>query len=219
MNTTKFAFVAAAVAALGLGTASEGLAQACIGTPVGNGQRALSAGVAFPEGATNYQARLDVNALGPLSMHTSYTRTEVANIGGSMNRVGAGVAYQLPSPVVSGNVPIIGCPTVGAAYSFSSGSNVDQNRLDVPVAFGLGTRVNVGAGMALVPYVQPQFVFSRTATTTGNQTLTATDTGVGATVGSALDFGPFFAGLDYSTTRWNDFGNDSQLGLRLGVKF
>jgi hypothetical protein len=221
MNTSKFALAAAAVAALGLGTASEGLAQACIGTPTISGQRALSGGVGFPEGATRYHARLDMNTASPLSLTGSYTRTEMDNVSASTNTAGAGVAYRLPAAVIGGDLAVQGCPTVRATYTFAGG-DLDYNRLEVPVGVGLGTRMNVGAGMALAPYVVPQVVFSRTSTTAANQDVTTTGTGYGAIVGSALDFGPFFAGVDYTTTRWNENSlnrTDSELGLRIGVKF
>ncbi len=222
MRLSKYAVVFSAVATFGLASASEGLAQACIGTPIVSGQRAISAGVGFPEGATNYNARLDVNAMGPLAAHATYTRSAMNDVGGGNHIVGTGVAYQLPTPVIPGNVSITGCPAVGLSYAFSDGANVDDTRLDVPVGFGLGTRVGIGAGMAVVPYVVPQFVFSRTSTrfNVAGDRMTTTDTGFGATVGSALDFGPFFAGVDLSTTRWNEVPRtDSQVGIRIGVKF
>ncbi len=220
MKTGKFALAMAAVASFGLATAGEGLAQACIGTPTVSGQRALSVGVGFPEAATNYNVGLHVNAMGPLSYQASYSHTAFDGTAGSMNTVGADVAYRLPSPVIAGNIPITGCPVAGVSYGMSSG-NVDQTQLTVPVGFGLGTRVGVGAGMALVPYVTPQFVFSRTSTQLNNERVVSTRNGLGATVGAALDFGPFYAGVDVNTTRWNGTvpTTNSQAGLRVGVKF
>lgn len=217
MNARKFATVTAAVAALGAFSVSDAVAQACFGTPTIAGQRAISGGVGFPNGGTNYHARLDVNTGTPVSYQASYSHTAVP--GANVNTIGGGVAYELPSAIVPGGTPIRGCPMIGASYAMVDGDG-DERRLDVPVGFGLGTRVYMGAGMSLVPYVAPQLVFSRTSVGLNGDRVTTTDHGLGATVGSAVDFGPFFAGVDYTTTRWNDVpATDNRFGVRVGLKF
>jgi hypothetical protein len=219
MKATKFAAVAATVAAMSVASAGEGVAQACFGSPTIQGQRAISAGVGFPEGGTNYHARLDVNRGGPTAYQVSYSHMSPNGTGVSSNTIGGGVAYELPSAIVPGTVAITGCPVLGASYTFTDGA-VDQNRLDVPLGFGLGARVNVGAGLTLAPYVQPQFVVSRVNTTSAGQTVTETDHGFGATLGSAIDFGPFYTAVDYTSTRWNDVpATEGRWGVRLGLKF
>jgi hypothetical protein len=216
MKVTKFVAMAATVAAFGAVSASESFAQACFGTPTIQGQRAISAGVGFPTGATNYHARLDVNRAGPTAYQVNYAHTAANGVGGSANTVGAGMAYELPQAIVPGAVAINGCPFVGASYTFAD----NHDRVDVPLGFGFGARVNIGAGLTLAPYVQPQFVVSRTSTRLNDQRVSATDHGFGATVGSALDFGPFYTAVDYSSTRWNDVpATDNNWGVRVGVKF
>jgi hypothetical protein len=219
MKVSKFVAVAATVAAFSAAAAADASAQACFGTPTIQGQRAISAGVGFPEGGTNYHARLDVNQGGPLSYQLNYAHTAPNGVGTRVNTVGGGVAYELPSAVVPGRVAVTGCPIVGASYAMVGG-DIDQNRLDVPLGFGLGARASIGAGVTLAPYVQPQFVVSRTTNRVDGQTVATTDHGFGATVGSALDFGPFYTAVDYTTTRWNDVpAADNRLGVRVGVKF
>jgi hypothetical protein len=219
MRSIKFAAVAATVAAFSAASAGESVAQACFGTPTIQGQRAISAGVGFPEAGANYHARLDVNRAGPLAYQASYSHQAMDAVNGSMNTVGGGVAYELPAPVVAGAPALQGCPFIGASYSFGNG-DINQNRLDVPIGFGVGTRVYLGAGTTVAPYVQPQFIVSRTRTTSPVGTATSTDHGFGATVGSAIDFGPFYTAVDYTTTRWNDVpGAENGWGVRVGVKF
>jgi hypothetical protein len=219
MKARMFATTAAAVAALGM-AATDAAAQACFGTPTIQGQRALSAGVGFPDGGTNYHARLDVNQGGPMSYQVSYQHTAPNGTGNRVNAVGGGVGYELPSAVVPGAVEITGCPVVGASYAFGTGTGA-PTRLDVPLGFGLGARVNIGAGLTLAPYVQPQFVVSRSTQQVAGQTVRTTDHGFGATVGSSIDFGPFYAGVDYTTTQWNDVpaSDNNRLGVRVGLKF
>jgi len=219
MNATKYVTMAAAVAALGMVSAGDAAAQACFGTPTIQGQRAISAGIGFPEGATSYHARLDVNRGGPTAYQVSFSHDAPTGVGNSVNAIGGGLAYELPSAVVPGAIAITGCPVIGASYAFSGG-DADMNRLDVPLGFGLGARVNIGAGLTLTPYVQPQFVVSRTSTQVGGERVSTTGHGLGATVGSAIDFGPFYAGLDYTNTRWNDVpASGNGLGVRVGLKF
>jgi hypothetical protein len=220
MTIRKFATVAAAVAALGAVSAADAAAQACFGTPTIQGQRAISAGVGFPDGGTNYHARLDVNRGGPTAYQVSFQHTAPNGVGERVNAVGGGVAYELPSAVVPGAIEVMGCPVIGASYAFGTG-DAAPSRLDVPIGFGLGARVNIGAGMTLAPYVQPQFVVSRSSSRVGGQTVSDTGHGFGATVGSSVDFGPFYAGVDYTTTQWNDVpaSDNNRLGVRVGVKF
>jgi len=219
MNATKYVTVAAAVAALGMVSAADAAAQACFGTPTIQGQRAISAGIGFPEGGTNYHARLDVNRGGPTAYQVSFSHHSPNVVGERVNAIGGGLAYELPSAIVPGAVAITGCPVVGASYAFSGG-DAEANRLDVPLGFGIGARVNIGAGMTLTPYVQPQFIVSRTSARVGGERISETGHGFGATVGSAIDFGPFYAGVDYTNTRWNDVPDaGNNLGVRVGVKF
>jgi hypothetical protein len=220
MSVSKFATVAATIAALGAVSAADASAQACFGTPTIQGQRAISAGVGFPEGATNYHARLDVNQGGPMSYQVSFSHTANNQAGmNNVNAVGGGVGYELPSLIVPGEVAITGCPVLGASYAFASG-DAGQGRLDVPLGFGVGARVNLGANLTLAPYVQPQFVVSRTTGRVNGQDVNETGHGWGATVGSALDFGPFYTAVDYTSTNWNDVpAADRRLGVRIGVKF
>lgn len=214
MKTAKFA-IATAVTALTLMGASEATAQSCIGMPIANGQRALSFGVGFPEGGSSYQARLDVNTLGPVAAHVGYTRSEFDGVAGANNTVAAGAAYQ-----IAAQLPVSVCPAAQVGYSFTTGTPSEATRLDVPLGIGLGTRLEMGAGMSLVPYVMPQVTFSRISTPAGNETLNSSQTAYGATVGAAVDFGPFYTGVDLSTTRIVDVpGTNQQVGLRLGVKF
>ncbi|CAN5543160.1 hypothetical protein BH24GEM3_BH24GEM3_06280 [soil metagenome] len=231
MNTSKFALAAAAVAALGLGTASEGLAQACIGTPTLNGQRAVTIGAGFPEWGTNYNARLDVNTNGPLSARAGFTHSSASGTAPNVNTGAVGVAYNLP--VSAGRqVEFSACPTLGVQYGMSSTATTDQSQLVVPVGVGLGARVNLGGGMALTPYVLPEFYVNRVTLRGDNaQRQVSDDTGLRATVGTALDFGPFFAGVDYIShyqadprnfqvdVPLLDRGMGSALGVRVGVKF
>lgn len=230
MNTSKFALAAAAAAALGLGTASEGLAQACIGTPTLNGQRAVTVGAGFPEWGTNYNARLDVNLASPVSAYGAFTHSSATGTAPNVNTGAVGVAYHLP--VSLPQVQISACPTLGAQYGMSSTATTDQSQLVVPVGIGLGARVNLGGGMALTPYVQPEFYATRVTIRGDNaQREVSDETGLRATVGTALDFGPFFAGVDYishyqadprnlrSDVPLVDRGMGSALGVRVGVKF
>lgn len=215
MKLAKFAAVTAAVAALGFGTASEGLAQVCMGTPIVSGQRALSLGVGFPENGNSYQARLDVNTRSPLAFNVGYSRDELSGVSGTTHAIGGGVAYQLPTTMVAENTALTACPVGQVAYAFTSGAD-DWNQVNVPLGLSVGARVGLTQNVALVPYVTPQIIFSRTSV----QGVSNTDTGYGATFGSALDFGPFYAGLDMTTTRMSDVpGTNSQVGVRVGVKF
>ncbi len=230
MNTRKFAFAAAAVAALGLGTASEGVAQACIGTPTLSGQRAVSVGAGFPDWGTNYNARLDANLAGPVSAYGAFTHTAATGTAPNVNTGAAGVAYHLPVSVAR-QVEISGCPTLGAQYGVSSTATTEQSQLVVPVGFGVGARVDLGGGMALTPYVLPEFYVTRVTVEGNGVRQVMDDTGLRATVGTALDFGPFFAGVDYTSHYQADpreiqaevplleRGMGSALGVRVGVKF
>ncbi len=231
MRTAKFALTAAAVAAFGMASVSDAAAQACIGTPTLSGQRALALGASFPEHGTNYNARLDVNLSGPVSAYGAYTHTETVPGTPNIHTVGTGAAYQLPVQIDLGQVQLNTCPTARVEYAVANGNGLDQTHLMVPVGLGVGARVDVGQGVALTPYVLPEFYLNRWTQVQDGQRQAMDGTGLRATVGTALDFGPFFAGVDYIThyqadPRERQFdvpflqsGTSSQLGLRVGVKF
>jgi hypothetical protein len=86
--------------------------------------------------------------------------------------------------------------------------------LTVPVGVGIGTSIGVAPGMAVMPYVLPQFVLTRASV---KNVEVASDTNFGIEVGAVTRVGPIFAGV--GANRAFVDGSDVDLQARVGVTF
>ena len=197
--------------AAGLGLlASEAAAQACAGFPTAGRESSLGARASFPAEGTSLGVAGSHNFAGPLAVFGSVSllRPEVG--GDDRSIVSAGAAYEVGRfiPAVPSGLSV--CPVAGASISTAD----DATRLTVPVGVGIGTSIGVAPGMAVMPYVLPQFVLTRASV---KNVEVASDTNFGIEVGAVTRVGPIFAGV--GANRAFVDGSDVDLQARVGVTF
>jgi hypothetical protein len=197
-------------AGLGLLAASEAAAQACAGFPTAGRQSSLGARASFPAEGTSLGVAGSHNFAGPLAVFGSVSLLRPEAGGEDRSIVSAGAAYEVGRfiPAVPGGLSV--CPVVGASLSAAD----NATRVTVPVGVGIGTNLGVAPGVAVMPYVLPQFVLSRVSVKNVD---VASDTNFGIEVGALTRLGPLFAGVGANKAFVD--GSDVDLQARVGLTF
>jgi len=209
-------YLSAIAAAL---TAAPVSAQICTGYPTVDGQKAITAGIGFPDGGKTYSLRGAVDLTGPLSVNGGVDVGTIDDVDDNAYNFGANVAYELKGLSFSA------CPVVGVNYgTFSmedSGATMDISALNIPLGFGVGQTFAAGSN-SFGLYAVPQFVISRGTIEmdipgVGSAEESETDTFFGADIGALFKAGSFFAGASVNVTSQED--SDAVFGLNVGMLF
>jgi len=213
LRTLYLSAIAAALAAAPVS------AQICTGFPTVDGQKAITAGIGFPEDSKTYSLRGAVDLTGPLSVNGGVAVGTIDEVDDKAYSFGANVAYELKGLSFSA------CPVVGLNYNtFSmeeSGATMDVSALNIPLGFGVGQTFAAGSN-SFGLYAVPQFVISRASMDVeipglGSAEESETDTFFGADIGALFKAGSFFAGASVNVTSQAD--SDAVFGLNVGMLF
>jgi hypothetical protein len=159
--------VPAALAALALALPAAARAQGCVGAPLAEGSRAFqlqgssSVYSSAPEvDGMGIGASFRHNLRGLLAYSAEYTRASVGD--NDLPLQSGGVMLALRAPITRYGVSL--CARGGAMASRLSDdpSASELDNLTFPVGIVLELPVELREGRALVPYVAPQYLFSRT---------------------------------------------------------
>ena len=156
-----------ALAALALALPTAARAQGCIGAPVPEGGRAFQI-----QGAANTYADAPEiegpgigasfrgNPGGMLGYSAEYSYATVGDDGKPVHTGGALLA--LRAPIAVSRLAICARGGVMASRFSDSPSATELDNLTFPVGVVLELPLSIGEARALVPYVAPQYLFSRT---------------------------------------------------------
>lgn len=156
-----------ALAALALALPTAARAQGCIGAPVPEGARAFQI-----QGAANTYADAPEiegpgigasfrgNPGGMLAYSAEYSFASVGDDGKPVHSGGALLA--LRAPIAVSRLAICARGGVMASRFSDSPSATELDNLTFPVGVVLELPLDIGESRALVPYVAPQYLFSRT---------------------------------------------------------
>lgn len=187
------------------------VAQACVGIPVADAHNAVTAEVGFPQDAMSYGASFRHNMAGPFSFAAGYTLASYDNVDPKQHGLTAEVDYELPSLGFSA------CPTVGLGYSMMSEDPVSVNTLSIPVGVGLGKSFPVSPGMAITPYVVPQWQWAQVTIDDGTDSISADDSWLAAQLGATFSTPRFYVG---GGVLWiNEDNVDPVFSIRAGMPF
>lgn len=159
--------VPAALAALALALPTAARAQGCVGAPLAEGTRAFqlqgssSVYSSAPEvDGMGFGASFRHNPGGILAYSAEYSRASVGD--NDLPLQSGGVMLALRAPITRYGVSL--CARGGAMASRLSDdpSASELDNLTFPVGIVLELPVELREGSALVPYVAPQYLFSRT---------------------------------------------------------
>lgn len=176
--------LAMAIGAIPVGVA----AQACVGIPVARAHNAVTAGIGFPDGGTSFGAELRHNFDGPITAGVSYGLTSYDNVDPVQHGLAAEVNYELPGLSFSA------CPMVGLGYTRMSEDDVTLSTVSVPVGVGFGTSVELSPGVALIPHVVPQWVWTRASLDFLGESMSDSDSAIGALFGATVSMSRFYFG-------------------------
>jgi hypothetical protein len=186
--------VPAALVALALALPGDARAQGCIGAPLAEGTRALqlqgssSVHSSAPEvDGVGIGASFRHNLGGLLAYSAEYTRASVGD--NEVPLQSGGVMLALRAPLARYGVSVCARGGVMASRLSDAPSATELDNATFPVGLVFELPIALREGRALVPYVAPQYLFSRTR-------------------GEVL-------GLDYERTG-NAPGVEAGLGLRVG---
>ena len=159
--------ILAALAAVALAVAAAARAQGCIGAPLAEGGRAFTL-----QGAANTYADAPEiegpgigasfrgNPGGMLAYSAEYTFASVGDDGKPVHSGGALLAVR--APVSIARLAICARGGVMASRFSDSPSATELDNLTFPVGVVVELPLDIGESRALVPYVAPQYLFSRT---------------------------------------------------------
>lgn len=211
MRKLTLSVIAAAV------TAAPATAQICTGFPTVDGQKAITAGIGFPEGGKTYSVAGAVDLMGPLSVNGGVAIGTIDDIDDKQYGFGANVAYEIKGLSFSA------CPVVGLSYStFSAedeGASLSISSLDVPIGFGVGQTFAAGSNASVGLFAIPALVISRgsfeSESPLGSFDTSETDTYFGADIGALFQTGSFFAGGSVFVSSLED--SDAIFSVNLGM--
>jgi hypothetical protein len=196
-----------------LATPMMAYGQACVGTPIANGQYGLEGGMGVGEGFKSYGAGLNANTAGPLSFSAGAALSKPDAGGDDMTTLGVSGAYELAQVG-----RISACPTVGFSYSMFStdllGEELDINQMMVPVGVGLGTTLPAGS-MNVTLFAVPQFLWYRTTASMMGESDSETQNEFGLNTGLRLGVSSFYAGAGMSMTSVED--SDPVFNFGIGI--
>lgn len=186
--------VPAALAALALALPTAARAQGCVGAPLAEGTRALQ----LQGSSAVYSSAPEVDGMGigasfrhnpggPIAYSAEYARAAVGD--NDLPLQSGGVMLALRAPLARYGVSACARGGVMASRLADDPSASELDNLTFPVGFVLELPVALRGGSSLVPYIAPQYLFSRTR-------------------GEVL-------GLDYERSG-NAPGVEAGLGLRVG---
>jgi len=168
-----FGFAAVLITSL---VASPAAAQLCVGVPLGIGQTSLALTADLPDGANIFGAKVARSISSPLVVGAHYALTSYDDSvleDATAHTVGANVAAEL-APASLADAGVGFCPVAGVSGTFADGSTTIQ----VPLGVAFGAAFSVDDGIAVAPFVVPQFVWSRTSFDVGDLTVTDSDFGL-----------------------------------------
>jgi hypothetical protein len=193
MNRFKRAMGACALALCVYAT--DGWAQACIGSPSPDGSISIEAQHTTTDNAKGWGGNANVDISGPLSVQGGYSRLDPDTTDADTDVFTGQVAFEFKASKWSL------CPVAGAQFSSSdleSGSaEIDHTQLLIPAGIGIGMNVEAGS-LAITLFAIPQYLYVRNETelTVGSaQTSTSsTSNEFGSTVGVRVGTPRLYAG-------------------------
>lgn len=209
----KLTFGLAAVATLAFAGTAQ--AQICAGFPTIDRGFSFGASVQLPEGADFgdvYGVEASYNASGPLALFGGLTVADGGS-GDDLEVYELGLAFETPSIGLMIGPSVSACPVVSVSFFETTGGTT----FNVPIGFGIGANLTGGTGIAIMPYVQPQFVFaSFQADDDVPGAEDDSDTFFGFEGGLLIGTGMFFFGG--SVEHVFEDGVDPVFGLRAGIR-
>jgi hypothetical protein len=151
MNSKRCGLGAVAVTLLSL-VATPAFAQLCVGVPLNVSQTSLSLRADMPDGANIFALRAASHLIQPLTLAASYQLFS-PEVGDSRHAIGADAAFEVP--LGSSSVGV--CAVAGASVTLAD----DPRSISVPVGLALGTNVEIGPGLSVVPFAVPQLYWTR----------------------------------------------------------
>lgn len=151
MNSKRCGLGAVAVTLLSL-VATPAFAQLCVGVPLDVGQTSLSLRADMPDGANVISVRAANHFAQPLTLAASYQLMS-PEVGDAQHAIGVDAAFELP--LGASNIGV--CAVAGADVTLAD----DPRSVEVPVGVALGTNIEVGPGLSVVPFAIPQLFWNR----------------------------------------------------------
>lgn len=181
----------AALAALALLAPSAARAQGCVGAPVPDGYRTLQ----LQAGASTYDIGEDVdgtgigaayraNPRGPLAYSAEYAFNSVGESGAKLHTGGVALSFRPSLPI-----PFLAvCARAGAMAARLSDppSGTRYDNYTFPVGVVVELPFPLGGGNGVVPYLAPQYLFSRTSGNVFGFDLDRSGNGFGMEVGAGV---------------------------------
>jgi len=159
-------------------------AQNCLITPVGQ-KLTVFGGVDLPDGLKGYTVGAAAGLGQSFALSGSYTMLSPDGAGSSEGQFNFGTSLNFAG--LFGAEGLFTGLVTGASYTGFDGGHF----LNVPVGFAVSKSLPVGEGMAIAPYVQPQFVYYGTYIE-GEDAITGNS--FGASAGATFHFSRLSAG-------------------------
>ncbi|MDR0786584.1 MAG: hypothetical protein LBG44_01730 [Gemmatimonadota bacterium] len=167
MISKRCGFGATALTVLSL-AATPAFAQLCTGVPLNVHQSSLSLRADMPDGGNIFTVR-GANKLAEVAtLGASYSLMSPDG-GDSTHSIGVDGAFELPL-----NLPVGVCAVAGIQTNLNKGDG--PRTIQVPIGASLSYDVDLGNGLAVVPFVVPQLLWARQGSfdyTVGNEVVTA----------------------------------------------